>query len=570
MKRLKATGTKPWVMPGLILGLVWLLWPWMATTANSTTPTPPPGPSPTPTPTEPPALMATPFRPDESSAFEHQPIVLDTPVPIAPPTPTPEHETVLKDVPKFLTLPFPRDPAMVLLQGWFYDSGGLQQGIDYFRYASAEDAERMGRFTGFPVVASADGYACGQLDDAAETLHASQTVTQTGRSCVRGYGHRVFIRHDVRGATYYTYYGHLEQIADHIPLGNRTHTVPVKRGEVIGYAGNTGTNGGTIHLHYGLLTGGGQWVDPYDLRSRHEVYPDPNRRNRLYSGLNDYWTTNPPSYAIAYFDPEERNGLRPGVEDFWDTTAPAVSSTGGSSLRSIASYALPEGAVLAPSHNTAVAGPLVLHGWARMEEEDEGQINKIEIWLDGKLHCTVAYGLPHAESGGNYGFQWEWDTTHVANGEHAIQVRAVGDNGSRILLPAPHADNRTTLLVNVQNPAGVLESPHPGDTISGQTTVSGWVTGGVHSIARVEVWVDGDLRGTADYGRPHVESGGPYGFAWVWDTGHERNQEYHIQIRAVTDDGHTITLPNLTDEAATRPVQVHNQITFRLDSWSVR
>jgi len=516
--------------------------------------------------------MATPFGPGESPAFEHQPIVLDTPGPTGPPTPTPEHEMVLQDVPRFLTLPFPRDPAMVLLQGWFYDSGGLQQGIDYFRYADTEEAERMGRFTGFPVVASADGYACGQLDDA-ETIRASQTITPTGRSCVRGYGHRVFIRHELHGATYYTYYGHLERIAGHIPLGDRANTVPVQRGEVIGYAGNTGTNGGTIHLHYGLLLGNGQWVDPYDLRSRHEVYPDPNGRNRLRSGLNDYWTTNPPSYSIEYFDAGERNGLRPGVEDFWDTTAPVGGSMAGPSLRAIAAYAAPEGAVLAPPHKAVVAGTVQLHGWAALAEDegrDTAQINKVEIWLDGELYQTAAYGLPHEEGGGQAGFQWEWDTTQVSNGEHAIQVRAVGDNGSRTLLPAPHAENRTTLLVNVQNPGGGLEHPGPGDTLRGPATISGWVSGGTKAITRVEVWIDGMLRGTADYGRPHAGSGGPYGFVWRWNTGREYNQVHHIQVRAILDDGSVMVLPRTPDGAETLAVLVQNEITFRPDSWSVR
>jgi hypothetical protein len=87
---------------------------------------------------------------------------------------------------------------------------------------------------------------------------------------------KVWIRHTVNGVIYYTYYGHLGSIESQIPLGNQNSTVFVRRGQVIGTAGDTGTNQGWVHLHFGLKTAANAWVNPY----------------------SGYWTTDPPSYSL--------------------------------------------------------------------------------------------------------------------------------------------------------------------------------------------------------------------------------------------------------------------------------
>lgn len=456
----------------------------------------------------------------------------------APPTPAPVREisptlvitTELKDVPKFLSLPFPPDPNMALLQGWFYDHGGLQQGIDYYRYPTRGTNDTTNAFSRFPVVAAADGYACGEQDpsDAGTVLY---TAAQTSTHCVRGYGHRVFIRHHVRGATYYTYYGHLESIAAGIPLGDRANTVLVKRGQIIGYAGNTGTGGGNIHLHFGLLRGNGEWLDPYDIRSTHEDYPDPNMRNGLLSGINDYWTTNPPSYAVT---------------DMW----------------------LPEGSVTAPSPNTTVSGTITTSGWATVRNS---QINKIEIWIDGTLYRTAAYGLPDAEAGGNYGFIWEWDTTSFPNGTHTLQVQAVAVNGSRSLLPARPGSYETAFVLTIQNSLGYIDTPIGGSMLHGATPISGWAKSDGSQIERVEIWIDGTLRGQADYGLERQDAGGTYGFRWVWDTTRDRNGEHMVEVRAIAANGASATLVHGDGiPGTTLSVLVDNVRSLPVGKWVVR
>jgi murein DD-endopeptidase MepM/ murein hydrolase activator NlpD len=79
---------------------------------------------------------------------------------------------------------------------------------------------------------------------------ADGEVEQVGKD--RRLGVYVKLRH---GSAMHTIYGHLASAA--VKAGKR-----VKRGEVIGYMGNTGRSTGT-HLHYSVSVGG-KYVDPQD------------------------------------------------------------------------------------------------------------------------------------------------------------------------------------------------------------------------------------------------------------------------------------------------------------------
>ncbi|NJN65541.1 MAG: M23 family metallopeptidase [Chloroflexaceae bacterium] len=498
------------------------------------------------------------------------------PVPVPDPAPPPSGtmagslSTELKDVPKFLTLPFSPDPQMALLSGWYYDSGGLHSGVDYYRYHDPGTTDRTNDFSRFPVLAAADGYACGDRDDA-----ETQAITQTRQSgrCVQGYGHRVFIRHQVQGRTYYTYYGHLDTIADDIPLGDRSDTVFVKRGQFLGFAGNTGTGGTGIHLHFGLMSLEEGWVDPYDIHLKHHHYPDPNTANGLFSGLNDYWTTNPPSYA---------------TDEVWPL----------------------EGFVAAPQPGSPVTGTVKVSGWASIRKSD---IDRVEIWIDGTLRQVAAYGLPPETGGGgeigqgatppddagDCGFRWSWNTRREPNGEHRLQVRAVSANGNRAILPLAHDPSATDITVDVQNPYGAIERQLDGEVLKDTVVISGWARVDRSHIERVEVWVDGDFRGMAEYGYPwggereegerntreedtNVEAMGitgddsdePNGFVWVWDTTKERNGEHTIQVRAIAANGGVVLFPTdneAADPASSGVVRISNPPkALPVDKWMVR
>jgi len=181
---------------------------------------------------------------------------------------------IQQSTPKCLTFPFPPDSEMNIQQGWTSSWDPDHHGIDYIK-GRLDDSDT---WQSFPILAAADGEACGQLDG-------------SSGDCVAGPGNRVLIKHVVDDQTFYSYYGHLSTIDDQIPLGSRSDTVHVQRGQVIGYAGDTGSTSGWVHLHFGFASSSFEWVDPYDLRSTRKNYPDPNSTNGKTPGPNHYWTS---------------------------------------------------------------------------------------------------------------------------------------------------------------------------------------------------------------------------------------------------------------------------------------
>ena len=69
----------------------------------------------------------------------------------------------------------------------------------------------------------------------------------------RGYGNNVTINH---GIGYYTLYGHMSKVA--VRAGQK-----VKRGDIIGYVGNTGSSTGP-HVHYEVIKNGKK-IDPINF-----------------------------------------------------------------------------------------------------------------------------------------------------------------------------------------------------------------------------------------------------------------------------------------------------------------
>src|SRR5438552_10925126 len=152
---------------------------------------------------------------------------------------------------QFLTLPFQPNGNMEILSGWYYNGGGFHGGIDYIN----GNFNNLGSWRTFPVIAAADGDACG--------------------NCSSRQGNAVFVKHNVGGATYYTYYGHLASISNNIPLGSQSNTVHVKRGQFLGMAGDTGAKG-MLHLHFQLMNANSTPLDPYSIGKLRWAYPTPS------------------------------------------------------------------------------------------------------------------------------------------------------------------------------------------------------------------------------------------------------------------------------------------------------
>ncbi|MFL5734731.1 MAG: peptidoglycan DD-metalloendopeptidase family protein [Chloroflexia bacterium] len=165
---------------------------------------------------------------------------------------------------QFLTLPF-NDPNIVVQQGWVGNSDYLHAGLDYI--LGPRDS---GNWRSFDVVAAAEGWACG--------------------NCTTRQGNAVWVRHQVDGKTYYTYYGHLAAIEPNIPIGNQQNVVWVQRGQKLGDAGMTGAD--AIHVHF-QVNYGPTIVDPYDLWQKRDAYSPGCSACSM--GPSYLWTTNPPS-----------------------------------------------------------------------------------------------------------------------------------------------------------------------------------------------------------------------------------------------------------------------------------
>lgn len=214
--------------------------------------------------------------------------------------------------PKFLTLPFEKSPYY-LEAGWYYNSGIYHGGINYCWDSNCSNSSKD-----TPVIAAADGIAFGSCQP--DSNGACQPDSTGGED---NYGKFVLIQHSNGFTTLYT---HLNGYAANIKIysdnqrwnTDYTNWTQVRRGEVIGYAGDSG---GTpfVHLHFEAANNSSNYtthvnnrVDPYDLYKSATYYP-PNSRYTN-SGPNHLWTSDPPITSQEIL-PEIRTTLTNGTKD---------------------------------------------------------------------------------------------------------------------------------------------------------------------------------------------------------------------------------------------------------------
>jgi len=177
---------------------------------------------------------------------------------------------------RFLSFPL-ADSSSPVFHGWYYDLTWYHGAIDYKAAV------------GTPVFASADGIA----------MSSSQPPVATKDT----YGTFVLVKHP---NGFSTLYAHLSAVAPGIasfPSDQRSNSTfgswtPVKRGDLIGFVGNSGTT--YDHLHFeaaennvGTYTGHVQGrVDPYDLNGTATSYPPAGAKFNG-CGPNFLWLTCP-------------------------------------------------------------------------------------------------------------------------------------------------------------------------------------------------------------------------------------------------------------------------------------
>jgi hypothetical protein len=222
----------------------------------------------------------------------------------------------------------------------------------------------------------------------------------------------------------------------------------------------------------------------------------------------------------------------------------------------------------AQSHITPV------RGWALDlgTRTDTGRVAYAELMIDGRRwystdDCAFSaifsnyvncYGLPRYDVERYYpgypdaprsGFLFTMDVgalmaLGVRPGNHVLKVR-VGDQ-QQTFTELPNRDGIPVFFECAENrvaaAVGFIDVPHTSDYMKGVVTFQGWAVTETSSITSVEIVVDGDFKGTAQYGfpRPDVAQQYPYlfnsqnsGWHFVIDTSRLANSKHRVTVRVV-------------------------------------
>lgn len=223
---------------------------------------------------------------------------------------------------------------------------------------------------------------------------------------------------------------------------------------------------------------------------------------------------------------------------------------------------LPIGYIDSPASNAYISGITYVRGWFL----DDSGISKVEVLVDGRSIGQATHGISRpdvlrvvpAYQNANAGYEYALDTKMLTNGTHVISVKGTGKNGTITELQ--------TITVTVKNspPIGFIDSPKDGSTITGITNVGGWFLD-VSGVSRVEVLVDGQSMGQAQYGlsRPDVLKVMPEyqnanaGYEFALDTNKLSNGWHYITIREIGKNGASSELQSIR-------VNVKNAVNLEL------
>jgi hypothetical protein len=206
-----------------------------------------------------------------------------------------------------------------------------------------------------------------------------------------------------------------------------------------------------------------------------------------------------------------------------------------------------------PAPGATISGAFTVSGYAYIPGDH--LIQSVDTLIDGITRDHTVYPgfrfdlcdtLKQALYCPFIGFTGTFDSVQVspplANGAHTLQTRAVDTNGHVTL------SNPMTIIVN--NPAakfaGMLETPAANATVSGVTTISGYVYSPGHRIINVVLNIDGSFYTgvTINQPRPDVCPKLPdanacpnIGFRINFDTGRLLNGLHILGIEAVNEVG---------------------------------
>jgi beta-N-acetylglucosaminidase len=222
------------------------------------------------------------------------------------------------------------------------------------------------------------------------------------------------------------------------------------------------------------------------------------------------------------------------------------------------------GTIDGPKDASVIKGNATVDGWIL----DGDQVAKVEVLADGNVVGQAQYGIARPDvhtaypeyNNPNAGFEYTLNTNNLSNGNHSVSVRETNKSGNTKVI--------RTITVNVQNPTlptkGSIDGLTNGTVLKGEEVISGWALDG-SGISRVDVLIDGKVKGQAQYGgaRPDVLNAYPEyqnfysGYSYTLNTQNLNNGSHSLTVRATTNSGsvkdlHTVTVnvqnPNLNLE----------------------
>jgi Bacterial Ig domain len=236
----------------------------------------------------------------------------------------------------------------------------------------------------------------------------------------------------------------------------------------------------------------------------------------------------------------------------------------------------PGGGISPPVNPTAHITPV--RGWALDlgSRQDLGRVSYVEMMIDGVRWASTddcafspifnayvnCYGLPRFDVQRFYptypdsphsGYMFTLDVgallaLGVHPGNHVLKVR-VGDQQQTFTeLPGPQGISVFFQCATdpVASISGFIDIPATFDYVKGKVTFLGWAASEVDTVQSVEINVDGDFIGIAQYGypRPDVQAAFPFlvnslhsGWQFTMDTTKLSNARHRLTVRVLDAGG---------------------------------
>lgn len=180
----------------------------------------------------------------------------------------------------FLKMPMPRDEDAKTVQGWKYNAlirGTFNhRGSDFILGSDMHDADT---WRTFPVLAAADGVAC--VGSYVDEIHGKGNFVEI----LHPNSYRTKYLHNDPESLLWTDFPDCEGVED--------TWMPIRQGQKLSEASDYASDEGLVHLHFEVLDPLGNKVDPFDLYTTRDSYPDPSFRNGKLCGKNTLWVNCP-------------------------------------------------------------------------------------------------------------------------------------------------------------------------------------------------------------------------------------------------------------------------------------